>query len=152
MSKKKLFFSEFVKDGIGRMASMLLSIQKCCALDTVAVEKIPVKVIISIVKRKKFIKHKMMIILFPGLQVILAGHWCTKRMDAGIWSVSSNQIRNSENLLNINYFIYFHFFLKKKSSGVVSAGYSCASRGQPGIYHRVPYTVDWISYVSNLNK
>lgn len=36
--------------------------------------------------------------------------------------------------------------------GVVSAGYSCASRGQPGIYHRVPYTVDWISYVSNLNK
>ncbi|XP_055319936.1 uncharacterized protein LOC129577248 isoform X2 [Sitodiplosis mosellana] len=36
--------------------------------------------------------------------------------------------------------------------GVVSAGYSCASRGQPGIYHRVPYTVDWISYVSNLNN
>lgn len=33
-------------------------------------------------------------------------------------------------------------------SGVVSAGYSCATRGQPGIYHRVPYTVDWISYVS----
>ncbi|XP_067630318.1 uncharacterized protein [Eurosta solidaginis] len=34
--------------------------------------------------------------------------------------------------------------------GVVSAGYSCASRGQPGIYHRVPYTVDWISYVIGL--
>ncbi|XP_030368852.1 uncharacterized protein LOC115619961 [Scaptodrosophila lebanonensis] len=34
--------------------------------------------------------------------------------------------------------------------GVVSAGYSCASRGQPGIYHRVPYTVDWISYVVGL--
>ncbi|XP_037902413.1 uncharacterized protein LOC119646134 isoform X2 [Hermetia illucens] len=33
--------------------------------------------------------------------------------------------------------------------GVVSAGYSCATRGQPGIYHRVPYTVDWISYVLN---
>lgn len=35
-------------------------------------------------------------------------------------------------------------------AGVVSAGYSCASRGQPGIYHRVPYTVDWISYVIGL--
>ncbi|XP_055698271.1 uncharacterized protein LOC129798859 isoform X2 [Phlebotomus papatasi] len=34
--------------------------------------------------------------------------------------------------------------------GIVSAGYSCANRGQPGIYHRVAYTVDWISYVSNL--
>ncbi|XP_005176541.1 uncharacterized protein LOC101889458 isoform X1 [Musca domestica] len=34
--------------------------------------------------------------------------------------------------------------------GVVSAGYSCASRGQPGIYHRVAYTVDWISYVVGL--
>ncbi|KAM7346180.1 uncharacterized protein ACRADG_012149 isoform 2-T2 [Cochliomyia hominivorax] len=34
--------------------------------------------------------------------------------------------------------------------GVVSAGYSCASRGQPGIYHRVPYTVDWISHVVGL--
>ncbi|KAG4077648.1 hypothetical protein HA402_012959 [Bradysia odoriphaga] len=33
--------------------------------------------------------------------------------------------------------------------GVVSAGYSCATRGQPGIYHRVPYTVDWISYVTS---
>lgn len=34
--------------------------------------------------------------------------------------------------------------------GIVSAGYSCATRGQPGIYHRVSYTVDWISYISNL--
>ncbi|XP_050531487.1 serine protease 42-like isoform X8 [Daktulosphaira vitifoliae] len=33
--------------------------------------------------------------------------------------------------------------------GIVSAGYSCAQRGQPGIYHRVPLTVDWISYVIN---
>lgn len=37
-------------------------------------------------------------------------------------------------------------------SGVVSAGYSCASRGQPGIYHRVPFTVDWISYVVGLTS
>eukprot|EP00096_Caligus_rogercresseyi_P006964 TRINITY_DN240_c0_g1_i14.p1 TRINITY_DN240_c0_g1~~TRINITY_DN240_c0_g1_i14.p1 ORF type:complete len:441 (-),score=97.98 TRINITY_DN240_c0_g1_i14:933-2255(-) len=29
--------------------------------------------------------------------------------------------------------------------GIVSAGYSCAKRGQPGIYHRVPHTSDWIS-------
>ncbi|XP_017958983.1 uncharacterized protein LOC108653170 isoform X2 [Drosophila navojoa] len=34
--------------------------------------------------------------------------------------------------------------------GVVSAGYSCASRGQPGIYHRLAYTVDWVSYVVGL--
>ena len=27
----------------------------------------------------------------------------------------------------------------------VSAGYSCAKRGQPGIYHRVARTSDWIS-------
>lgn len=40
------------------------------------------------------------------------------------------------------------FYLCTLLSGVVSAGYSCATRGQPGIYHRVPYTVDWISYVS----
>ncbi|VVC38766.1 Hypothetical protein CINCED_3A009858 [Cinara cedri] len=33
--------------------------------------------------------------------------------------------------------------------GIVSAGYSCAQRGQPGIYHRVPLTVDWISYIIN---
>ncbi|KAG7312754.1 hypothetical protein JYU34_001131 [Plutella xylostella] len=32
--------------------------------------------------------------------------------------------------------------------GVVSAGYSCASRGQPGIYHRVAHTVDWISHAT----
>ena len=30
--------------------------------------------------------------------------------------------------------------------GIVSAGYSCAKRGQPGIYHRVAHTSDWISY------
>lgn len=29
--------------------------------------------------------------------------------------------------------------------GLVSAGYSCAKRGQPGIYHRVARTSDWIS-------
>ncbi|XP_026686873.1 serine proteinase stubble [Diaphorina citri] len=33
--------------------------------------------------------------------------------------------------------------------GIVSAGYSCAQQGQPGIYHRVAYTVDWISYIMN---
>lgn len=33
--------------------------------------------------------------------------------------------------------------------GIVSAGYSCASRGQPGIYHRVAHTVDWISHIVN---
>ncbi|XP_063229051.1 serine proteinase stubble-like [Bacillus rossius redtenbacheri] len=32
--------------------------------------------------------------------------------------------------------------------GIVSAGYSCAQRGQPGIYHRVAHTADWISYVA----
>ena len=30
--------------------------------------------------------------------------------------------------------------------GIVSAGYSCAKRGQPGIYHRVAHTSDWISH------
>ncbi|KAG1669931.1 Serine proteinase stubble [Nymphon striatum] len=29
--------------------------------------------------------------------------------------------------------------------GIVSAGYSCAKEYQPGIYHRVPQTSDWIS-------
>ncbi|XP_014258888.1 serine proteinase stubble isoform X6 [Cimex lectularius] len=33
--------------------------------------------------------------------------------------------------------------------GIVSAGYSCAQRGQPGIYHRVANTVDWISHIIN---
>ncbi|XP_058800324.1 tryptase-like isoform X1 [Phymastichus coffea] len=33
--------------------------------------------------------------------------------------------------------------------GIVSAGYSCAQPGQPGIYHRVAKTVDWISYIIN---
>eukprot|EP00095_Tigriopus_kingsejongensis_P007951 maker-scaffold756_size101639-snap-gene-0.17 protein:Tk07951 transcript:maker-scaffold756_size101639-snap-gene-0.17-mRNA-1 annotation:"serine proteinase stubble" len=32
--------------------------------------------------------------------------------------------------------------------GIVSAGYSCAKPGQPGIYHRVTKTSDWISYTS----
>lgn len=29
--------------------------------------------------------------------------------------------------------------------GIVSAGYSCAQPGQPGIYHRVGHTVEWIT-------
>ncbi|KAK9873955.1 hypothetical protein WA026_002307 [Henosepilachna vigintioctopunctata] len=29
--------------------------------------------------------------------------------------------------------------------GIVSAGYSCAQPGQPGIYHRVAHTVEWIT-------
>jgi hypothetical protein len=33
--------------------------------------------------------------------------------------------------------------------GLVSAGYSCAKRGQPGIYHRVAHTTDWISHSVN---
>ncbi|BES96002.1 serine protease [Nesidiocoris tenuis] len=33
--------------------------------------------------------------------------------------------------------------------GIVSAGYSCAQKGQPGIYHRVAHTVDWISHIIN---
>lgn len=33
--------------------------------------------------------------------------------------------------------------------GIVSAGYSCAQRQQPGIYHRVAYTSDWVSYAAN---
>jgi len=32
--------------------------------------------------------------------------------------------------------------------GVVSAGYSCAKPGQPGIYHRLSETVGWIHYVT----
>ncbi|CAH1732107.1 unnamed protein product [Aphis gossypii] len=36
--------------------------------------------------------------------------------------------------------------------GIVSAGYSCAQRGQPGIYHRVALTVDWISYIINSSQ
>lgn len=35
-------------------------------------------------------------------------------------------------------------------AGVVSAGYSCANRQQPGIYHRVAHTVDWISHIVGL--
>ncbi|CAG0880154.1 unnamed protein product [Cyprideis torosa] len=33
--------------------------------------------------------------------------------------------------------------------GLVSAGYSCAQNRQPGIYHRVAYTADWVSQVAN---
>lgn len=33
--------------------------------------------------------------------------------------------------------------------GIVSAGYSCAQPGQPGIYHRVAHTVEWITRVIN---
>jgi len=32
--------------------------------------------------------------------------------------------------------------------GLVSAGFSCARAFQPGIYHRVASSSDWISYVS----
>lgn len=30
--------------------------------------------------------------------------------------------------------------------GLVSAGYSCAQNAQPGIYHRIAHTADWISH------
>ena len=36
--------------------------------------------------------------------------------------------------------------------GIVSAGYSCAKPGQPGIYHRVTKTSDWISFASRLSS
>ena len=32
--------------------------------------------------------------------------------------------------------------------GIVSAGYSCAQSGQPGIYHRVSQTADWIASIA----
>ena len=33
--------------------------------------------------------------------------------------------------------------------GLVSAGFSCGKPGQPGIYHRISATADWISYQAN---
>jgi len=33
--------------------------------------------------------------------------------------------------------------------GIVSAGFSCGKPGQPGIYHRISGTSDWISYYIN---
>ena len=33
--------------------------------------------------------------------------------------------------------------------GLVSAGFSCGKPGQPGIYHRISATADWISFQAN---
>ena len=33
--------------------------------------------------------------------------------------------------------------------GLVSAGFSCGKPGQPGIYHRISATSDWISFYIN---
>jgi len=33
-------------------------------------------------------------------------------------------------------------------TGIVSAGYSCAKAGQPGIYHRISESASWISYIT----
>lgn len=34
--------------------------------------------------------------------------------------------------------------------GIVSAGYSCAQPGQPGIYHRIAHTVHWLTRMIGL--
>jgi len=34
-------------------------------------------------------------------------------------------------------------------AGITSAGFGCAQSRQPGIYHRVSHTVDWI--LANIN-
>ena len=36
--------------------------------------------------------------------------------------------------------------------GLVSAGFSCARPGQPGIYHRVAKSADWISYTARVGR
>ncbi|XP_040583953.1 serine protease 33 [Lepeophtheirus salmonis] len=33
--------------------------------------------------------------------------------------------------------------------GIVSAGFSCGKPGQPGIYHRISSTSDWVTYYAN---
>ena len=51
---------------------------------------------------------------------------------------------------------YSNFFLQVQQAdgrwvliGIVSAGFSCGKPGQPGIYHRISSTSDWISYYTN---
>lgn len=72
----------------------------------------------------------------------------------GRWYLIGEQIKwgtqITENLILKTKFLIICIQFLFPFAGVVSAGYSCASRGQPGIYHRVPYTVDWISYVVGL--
>ena len=47
----------------------------------------------------------------------------------------------------INNEIHNHAAKRWTLVGLVSAGYSCAKPGQPGIYHRISKSADWISYV-----